>query len=77
MTESVKQIIATGDQRRKSNREILEAFGYKVVEAIDGEYALEKYAGYEDLVDMLILDVIMPKKSGREVYNIVKKSGLI
>ena len=58
---------------RKSNREILETFGYTVIEATDGEDASEKFARHKDQIDILILDVIMPKKSGKEVYDIVKK----
>jgi PAS domain S-box-containing protein len=58
---------------RKSNKDILENFGYNVIEATDGEDAIEKFARHKDLIDILILDVIMPKKSGKEVYDILKK----
>jgi PAS domain S-box-containing protein len=58
---------------RKINREILEDFGYAVIEATDGEDAIEKFARHKDQIDILILDVIMPKKSGKEVYDILKE----
>jgi len=58
---------------RKSHREILETFGYNVIEAVDGEDAIAKVIRYEERIDALILDVVMPKKSGREVYDTVRE----
>ncbi len=43
--------------------------GYQVIEAMDGEDALRKYAENKDRIQLLLLDVIMPKKNGREVYD--------
>ncbi len=57
---------------RKSDKDILENFGYNVIEAVDGEEAIEKFNRHGDEIDMLILDVIMPKKNGREVYETAK-----
>jgi PAS domain S-box-containing protein len=57
---------------RKSSREILENYGYAVIEAKDGEDAIEKFSRHKDQIDIVILDVVMPKKSGREVYDMVK-----
>ena len=51
---------------------ILTEFGYRVVDAVDGEDALEKFTSHGREIDLLILDVIMPKKSGREVHDVVK-----
>jgi len=50
----------------------LRGHGYGVIEASDGADALEKYLAHRDTLDMLILDVIMPKKSGREVYDAIR-----
>ncbi len=50
----------------------LRDFGYRVIDAVDGEEALEKFAEHEKEIDLLILDVILPKKSGGEVYNAVR-----
>jgi len=57
---------------RKMAEIILRDFGYRVIEAIDGEDALEKFAQHEQEIDLLILDVIMPKKNGAAVYSTVK-----
>lgn len=48
-------------------KQVLETYGYKVVEAVDGEDAIEKYREKKDDIKLAVLDVIMPKKNGREV----------
>lgn len=52
--------------------EILEEFGYSVVEAEDGEDALEKFREQRARISLVILDVIMPKMNGREVYDAIR-----
>ncbi len=59
---------------RKLTKNVLEEFGYTVIEAEDGEEALDKFTGNEDNVRLLLLDVIMPKKSGKEVYEEIRKT---
>ena len=46
--------------------ELLAAFGYNVIEAADGEDVVAKFASYADKIDLVILDVFMPKKNGKE-----------
>lgn len=53
---------------------ILTEAGYTVLEAIDGEDAIKVFAEHEQLIDLVILDVIMPKKNGKEVYNWIIKA---
>lgn len=53
---------------------LLEKNGYQVIVAVDGDHALEQFLEYEDSIDLLILDVIMPKKNGKEVYDIISKT---
>lgn len=48
--------------------------GYNVIEAVDGDDALEKFVAHEAGLDLLITDVIMPKRSGKEVYDIINKA---
>jgi PAS domain S-box-containing protein len=59
---------------RDLTKTILAEFGYRVIEAVDGEDAIEKYARRGKEIDLLIVDVVMPKKSGREVYDAVKST---
>ena len=53
---------------------VLEGFGYDVVEAVDGEDALAKFAEHQDRIQLLLLDIIMPKKNGSMVYEEIKKT---
>jgi PAS domain S-box-containing protein len=52
----------------------LSDFGYTVIEAFDGEDAIEKFNENRGEVDLLLLDVIMPRKNGKEAYVEVKKA---
>jgi CheY-like chemotaxis protein len=52
---------------------VLEEFGYKVIEAVDGEDAIEKYRQNKDRIQLLLLDVLMPKKNGKEVYDEIRR----
>jgi PAS domain S-box-containing protein len=58
---------------RSLTRDVLIEFGYKVIEAADGAEALAKFMENKHRVNLLIIDVIMPRKNGREVYEEVKK----
>jgi PAS domain S-box-containing protein len=57
---------------RTFTRHVLEQFGYTVIEAEDGEDAVNKFMENRDRIKLLLLDVIMPKKNGREVYAKIK-----
>ncbi len=52
-------------------RETLEEFGYSVIEAVDGEDALEKFREHSARISLVLLDVIMPKINGREAYDAI------
>ncbi|MBI5235360.1 MAG: PAS domain S-box protein [Deltaproteobacteria bacterium] len=61
------------EEVRTVTKNILEEFGYKVIEAINGEDACAKFAEHKDAVRLAILDVIMPKKNGIEAYEEIKR----
>jgi two-component system, cell cycle sensor histidine kinase and response regulator CckA len=54
-------------------KEVLSKAGYHVIEAIDGTDAVEVFHKHKDTVHLLILDIIMPKKNGKEAYEEIKK----
>jgi signal transduction histidine kinase len=58
---------------RKLTRSVLERFGYKVIEAFDGEDAIRKFMDNKNRIHILLFDVIMPKKNGKEAYEEIKK----
>ena len=45
---------------------VLKHYGYRVIEAVDGQDAVDKFIEYGDSIHLVILDAIMPKKSGKE-----------
>ena len=52
---------------------ILEGAGYTVLTAIDGEQALTIFKKNVDKIDLVLLDVVMPKMGGREVFDQIRK----
>ena len=61
------------DEVRRLTKNVLEEFGYTVVEATDGEDAISKFLKHKRKVDLVMLDVVMPRKNGKEVYQYVRK----
>ncbi len=49
-------------------RDILTEYGYTIIEARDGEDAIEKFRK-TPAIDLLILDSVMPRINGREAYD--------
>jgi PAS domain S-box-containing protein len=58
---------------RKLSKIVLEAYGYSIVRAEDGEDAITKFMENRDKIQLVILDMIMPKKSGKEAGEAIRK----
>ena len=54
---------------REINSKVLKNYGYTVISAEDGEEAITEFRKKKDKIDLIILDIIMPKKNGREVFD--------
>lgn len=66
-------LVADDDpQVRDVARRILTKSGYTVMTANDGEAALEAVRKHHGKISLVLLDAVMPKMSGREVYYHVK-----
>jgi PAS domain S-box-containing protein len=52
---------------RRLAREILARNGYRVLEAVHGENALEVSRAFDGVIDLLMTDVVMPRMGGREL----------
>ena len=66
-------VLVADDEKaiRESIKDYLEAKGYSVKTATDGESALELF--YENSFDLVILDVMMPKVDGFDACRAVRK----
>jgi PAS domain S-box-containing protein len=67
-------LIADDDmQVRNVIKIILSKSGYKVLEAEDGEKAVSIFGDNMEGIDLLILDIVMPKKNGLDAYEEIRK----
>jgi two-component system cell cycle sensor histidine kinase/response regulator CckA len=51
---------------------LLAQSGYTVIQAENGEVAVNKFMVNRDTINLLLLDVVMPKKNGKEVYDKIR-----
>jgi len=56
---------------RQLTKTILGEFGYRVIEAVDGEDAVQKFRERTEDIKLVILDVVMPKKNGKEAHDLI------
>jgi len=71
-TETI--LVAEDDEQvRMLTHKLLETFGYTVIEARDGNDALKQFSTCKEMISLVLLDVIMPGKNGREVYEEMRK----
>ena len=54
-------------------QEVLESLGYTILLAIDGADAIQVYSQRHDDIDLVIIDMIMPKMGGKETCHELKK----
>jgi PAS domain S-box-containing protein len=54
-------------------KQIIEEFGYRVIEAVDGQDAVTRFMEHKDTVDLVFMDVIMPKMNGLEAFAEITK----
>jgi CheY-like chemotaxis protein len=55
--------------------QLLSELGYTVLIASDGEEALKIYKDPGVQIDLMLLDIVMPRMSGRQVYEAIRKLG--
>jgi CheY-like chemotaxis protein len=86
--EVVRETVAPGEERRKGRerillvddeyeirdvmKDVLEMLGHEVLEAGNGEEALQLYETHRDRIDLVILDMVMPGMGGGEVFDRLK-----
>ena len=53
---------------RNALKEMLQSFGHAIIEAQDGDEAVRKFGENKDKIQLVLMDVIMPHKSGADTY---------
>ena len=61
--ENVREVISV----------VLKTSGYTVINAVNGEDAVQIFMSNKDKINILLLDIVMPIKSGKEAYEEIKK----
>lgn len=59
---------------RNLMKTVLEDFGYRVIEAVDGDDAVRLFSENGDRIDLVVLDVVMPKMNGKDSYLRIRET---
>jgi CheY-like chemotaxis protein len=73
--EGSETILIADDERglRRLGRNILEAEGYSVVEAADGQEAIDRFVEQREEIGLVILDIMMPEVTGIEALDRIRE----
>jgi PAS domain S-box-containing protein len=58
---------------RKVVEDVLTNYGYNIITAEDGQDAVEQFAVNGSRVQLILMDMVMPRKSGLEAYQEIKR----
>jgi len=73
--EGIGTILLVDDEETVATvaMELLEALGYTVLLARDGESAINIYEQNKEDIDLVLLDMVLPGMDGGEIFNALKK----
>ena len=76
MLENKRCILIADDEPKmvRALRDFLRANGFYVLEAAGGEEALDVFCENSNVIDMILLDVMMPKLDGLETLKLIRES---
>lgn len=66
-------IVEDNDQIRKSARLVLEMEGFSVVDAADGQDALDRLTSRECRPDLIVSDILMPRLDGYAFFEAIRR----
>ena len=70
-------VVDDEERMRKLIKDFLTAKGYKILEAEDGEKALEVYEKNKNQINLILLDVMMPKLDGWSVLRQIRQDSKV
>ena len=62
-------LVEDNDDIREPSRDVLLQFGYAVIEASDGQQAIDLLREHSRRIDLIVTDLVMPKKNGSDVLK--------
>ena len=75
VSEGSQTVLVVDDEEmvRSIAAQMLEKLGYRVIAAESGAEALELYEKHRTVIDLIILDMVMPGIGGSEVFDKIKQ----
>jgi CheY-like chemotaxis protein len=75
LKRGTETVLVTEDDEavRRLTRTMLEELGYRVITAADGDEAIRLFTQNAASIDILLMDVIMPKQNGKQAYDLIRK----
>lgn len=70
-------VVDDESRMRKLIKDFLAVKGYKILEAADGEKALEVFETEKDKISLILLDVMMPKLDGWSVLRQIRQTAKV
>ena len=70
-------VVDDESRMRKLIKDFLAVKGYKILEAADGEKALEVFETEKDKISLILLDVMMPKLDGWSVLRQIRQASKV
>lgn len=77
MSELTVLVVDDEARMRKLIKDFLNAKGYNIVEAEDGEKALEVFESQKEKIGLILLDVMMPKLDGWSVLRQIRQTSKV
>lgn len=77
MTDKSILIVDDETRMRKLIKDFLLAKGYNILEAEDGEKALQLFEENSDKINLILLDVMMPKLDGWSVLRQIRQTSKV
>ena len=69
-------LIEDEEALRRAGKRVLERYGYSVLLGVDGEDGIRVFKQNSSGIALVITDVVMPKMSGPEVHDMIRKETL-
>ena len=65
-------LVEDNDQVRRLCEQVLSGCGYEMFTAVNGQDGIEVFEENADNIDLVIVDLVMPKRGGRDVFEAIR-----